>query len=75
MKDKASDKSPATNELDDKALDSVVGGMVVGPSPTPGITSTGPEGPGTTAEPPGGGGTIKDGPSHGPSIIDFPGPR
>jgi hypothetical protein len=75
MKDKASDKSPATNELDDKALDGVVGGMVVGPSPTPGITSGGPKGPGSTVEPPGGGGTIKDGPSHGPSIIDFPGPR
>ena len=52
MKDKASDKSPATTELDDKALDSVVGGMVVGPSPTPGITSIGPKGPGSTVEPP-----------------------
>lgn len=75
MQDKASDKSPATTELDDKALDGVVGGMVVGPSPTPGVTSTGPKGPGSTVESPGSGGTIKDGPSHGPSIIDFPGPR
>ena len=72
MKDKASQKSPATTELDDRALDGVVGGCIPGgPSPitikggTGGTGGTGPtvEGGGST--------TIKE-PTLEPSTIRFP---
>lgn len=72
MKDKASDKKPGSTELDDKALDGVVGGCHVGTSPvTIKGTTGGTGGTGPVVE--GGGGTIKE-PSttYDPSSIRFP---
>lgn len=75
MKDKASEKSPATTELDDRALDGVVGGCNPGgPSPiTIKGTSGGTGGTGPVVEGSGGGSTIKE-PSttYDPTTIRFP---
>ena len=71
MKDKASDK-PGSTELDDKALDGVIGGCIPGgPSPITIKGTGGTGGTGPTVE--GGGGTIKE-PSapFDPVTIRFP---
>jgi hypothetical protein len=77
MKDKVSDNSPATTELDDKALNGVVGGMNVGSSSSSGIPKPGPKGSiGPVTNPEGeGGGFGKDKPGGTPGAVTFPGPR
>jgi hypothetical protein len=72
VKDKTSDKKPGSTELDDKALDGVVGGCIPGgPSPITIKGTGGTGGTGPTVE--GGGGTIKE-PSApiDPVTIRFP---
>ena len=75
MKDKASDKNPASTQLDDKALDAVVGGCEIAPLGTSSPILTkgtgGAGGTGPTIE--GGGGTIKVPSTSDPSAIRFPG--
>jgi hypothetical protein len=74
VKDKASGKKPASTELDDKALDGVVGGCIPGGlSPTTiKIGTGGTGGTGPVVEGGGGGTIIKEPPSTDPGGIRFP---
>ena len=73
LQDKASEKSPATTELNDSALDGVAGGSFVGPSPTPGITTVGPKGVKGIETPPSGGGGIGGSSTYDPTAgVGFP---
>ena len=75
MKDKASDKNPASTDLDDKALDAVVGGCDISGigSTKPMIIKGGTGGTGPVIEG-GGGGTIREpSGSTDPNSIRFPG--
>ena len=72
MQDKASDKSFATAELNDRALDDVAGGGFVGPAQTPGIGTVGPKGDKGIETPPSGGGIGGSSP-YDPATIRFPG--
>jgi hypothetical protein len=75
MKDKASDKNPASTDLDDKALDAVVGGCDIsgigGPKPILIKGGTGGAGTGPVIEG-GGGGIVKEPTTKDPGGILFP---
>jgi hypothetical protein len=68
MQDKTSDKSPKTTELDDAALDSVVGGTSLGPVASGPIYTPIPGGGVQTG---GGGGSKPSGADDG-SVVSHP---
>jgi hypothetical protein len=73
MKDKASEKNPASTNLDDQALDKVVGGCDISGigSTKPILIKGGTGGTGPTIEG-GGSGTIKEPTTKDPGGILFP---